>query len=106
MADVSPHLAFPVRFRGSGFVTVEQDSARHLQDQAEVVLRTRPGMHDAMPELGLRDLAARLDPAAPQVLAALAGHVDARFFAEEDESALEDRVRTVTLELEQEDGTT
>jgi hypothetical protein len=105
MADVTPHLAFPVRFRGTGFVTVEQDAPRHFQDQADVVCRTRPGMHDGMPELGLRDLVARLAPAAPEVIAALSEHVDARFTAEEDESALADRVRTVTLELRQEEGT-
>lgn len=102
MADVTPHLAFPLRFRAGRFVTVEQDAPRHLQDQADVVLRTRPGTHEAMPDVGLRDLVARLAPAAPEVIAALSDHVDARFITEEDESELEDRVRRVTVELAQE----
>lgn len=99
MADVTPHAAMPLRFRGGAFVTVEQGSPRHLQDQAEVIIRTRPGVHEAMPDLGLRDLAGRLKPAAPEVLAALAGHIDGRFMADEDESMLAERVRNVTLDL-------
>lgn len=97
--DVTPHAAFPLRVRGGAFVTVDQDSPRHLQDQADVVLRTRPGTHEAMPELGLRELAGRLAPAAPEVIAALSEHVDARFMAEEDEDELAERVRRVQLEL-------
>lgn len=102
MADVTPHLAFPLRFRGGAFVAVEQDSRRHLQDQADVILRTRPGTHEAMPEVGLRDLVGRLTPAAPEVIAALSEHVDARFLTEEDETHLADHVRRVAVELEQE----
>lgn len=101
MADVTPHPAFPLRVRAGAFVTVEQGSPRHLQDQAEVILRTRPGTHEAMPELGLRELAGRLAPAAPEVIAALSEHVDGRFLTEEDETDLAEHVRRVTLELEQ-----
>lgn len=101
---VTPHLGFPLRRTAAGaFVAVEQRSARHLQDQADVLVRTRPGSQDATPELGLRELVARLGPAAPEVLAAIGEHVQANFLAEEDASALAERVRNVAVQLVQEE---
>lgn len=87
------------------FVSVEQGSARHLQDQAEVTLRTRPGMLEDDPSFGLRDLAATLGPASPEVIAALDEFVDTRFLVDEDQDALLTRVRIVTVDLQaNEDG--
>jgi hypothetical protein len=104
MADVSPHLAFPLRVIGGRAVTVEQGSPRHLQDQAEVVLRTHPGTFDHAPDLGLRDLVATSDPVAPVVLKALEASVPGLFTVTEDTSQLEQRVRRVSVELQQQEA--
>lgn len=103
MPDVSPHLALPLRLREGRFVSVDQGSTRHLQDQAEVVVRTRPGTLEDDPEFGLRNLVATLGPVAPEVLAAVHRAVPARFAADEDETALAERVRSVALDLAAED---
>lgn len=100
--DLAPHLAFPLRVVGGRPVTVEQGSPRHLQDQAEVVLRTYPGLIDHAPDLGLRDLVARVAPAAPEVLRALGAHVPGLFDAIEDETELANRVRRVSVDLRRE----
>ena len=99
MAVTTPHLAFPVRLRAGRFLAVEQDSRRHLEDRAEVLLRTRPGSLDADPELGLRELVARLGAASPEVLRVVSEHVSAQFTAAEDESLLAERVRGVAVAL-------
>jgi hypothetical protein len=102
---VAPHLALPLTVVNGRFQAVEQSSPRHLQDQAEVVCRTRPGTLEADPDMGLRELVARLGPAAPEVLDAVTQYVpDARFRATEDESLLAERIRSVALELETEQG--
>lgn len=101
---VAPHLAFPLRVVGGRAVTVEQGSPRHLQDQAEVVLRTYPGTIDHAPTLGLRDLVARSAPAAPAVLAALAASVPGVFEASENTTELANRVRRVSVDLEKSEG--
>lgn len=103
MADVTPHAAFPLRVRAGGFVTVEQDSRRHREDQAEVVCRTRPGMLDHDPAFGLRDLVARLAPGAPEVLAAVARQVDGQFNATEGTDDLLPRVRNIGLAIRDEE---
>lgn len=104
MPPVTPVLAFPLRVRAGRFLTREQDSRGHREDQAEVLIRTRPGMLDHDPRVGLRDLVARTSPAAPEVLDAVRRHVGEGFTATEDESQLAQRVRRVTLELtDQED---
>lgn len=100
---VIPHLAFPVRLRAGRFAAVEQDSRRHLEDRAEVLLRTRPGTLDATPELGLRDLVARLGAASPEVLRVVTESVSPQFAAVEDESLLAERVRGVAVELAQDE---
>ena len=102
-APVTPHAAFPLRVIGGKLVTVEQGSPRHIQDQAEVIIRTRPGDLEATPELGLRSLLGSTEPAAPKILAALDRWLDRRFLAVEDETALAKRVRTVTLSLLEEE---
>jgi hypothetical protein len=99
MAPLTPHLAMPLRYRAGRFVAVEQGSERHLEDQAEVLVRTRPGMLEASPDVGLRDLAGKLGPVAPELLAALA-RIDARFGAAE---SLPGRVRDVVVEIAEED---
>lgn len=103
MADVAPHLAFPLRFRAGRFLTVDQDSQRHREDQAEVVLRTRPGDFEHDPELGLRELVGRTAPAAPEVLAAVSRVVDASFDVREDVDDLRPRVRDVSIAVRDED---
>lgn len=101
--DTTPHLAFPLRVRSGRFLTVEQDSREHLETQAELVLRTRPGSLEAQPKLGMRDLVARLSPASPEILTALTRFVDTDFMAGEDESALAEHVRTVSIEVAREE---
>jgi hypothetical protein len=101
VADVTAHLAFPLRFRAGRFLSVEQGSRRHLEDQAELLLRTRPGTLEADPSCGLRDLAGTLGPTAPEVLAALERNVAADFTA--TEGALE-RVRDVVAGIAVEDA--
>lgn len=96
---MTPHLAFPVRMRAGRFLAVEQDSRRHLEDRADALLRTRPGSLDATPELGLRELVARIGPASPEVLRVVTDHISAQFAAAEDESRLAERVRGVALAL-------
>lgn len=103
MADVTSHLAFPLRVVGGRFRSVEQGSPRHLQDQADVLLRTRPGTIEHAPELGLRDLVARVGPASPEILAAISRHVPGEFTAREDESELAARVRRVAVAVVRED---
>lgn len=99
MPEVAPHLAFPLRVRAGRFLTVEQDSPRHVQDQAEVVLRTRPQTFEHDPDFGLRDLVARTGPAAPPILEALRRVIGADFDAVEDTSELADRIRRVVVSL-------
>jgi hypothetical protein len=103
VAVTTPHLAFPVRVRAGRFLAVEQDSRRHLEDRAEVLLRTRLGTLDATPDLGLRDLVARVGPASPEVLRVVSEHVSAQFTATEDESRLAERVRGVAAALAQDE---
>lgn len=69
--NANPHLAFPLRFRVDRFLAVDERSRRHLEDQAEVLVRTRPGTLEAAPSFGLRNLAGTLGPVAPDVLAAV-----------------------------------
>lgn len=96
---VVPHLAFPLRFRVDRFVSVEQGSQRHLEDQADVLLRTRPGTLEAAPDLGLRNLVATLGAVSPEILAVVLRHVGAAFGAVEDESRLAQRVRSVAVAI-------
>lgn len=100
MADVVPHLAFPLRFRAGRFLSVEQGSQRHLEDQADLLLRTRPGTLEPDPAFGLRDQVGRLGPVAPAVLGTLARTVDASFGAAE---GLPERVRDVAVAITNED---
>lgn len=100
-----PHLAFPLRFRGTAFETVDQDDPAHVQQCAEVILRTRPGTFEATPEVGLRDLVGTLSPVGPAVLDALERFEPRRrFMAEEDEAALAARVRRVMVDIAREDA--
>lgn len=103
MADVTPHLAFPLRVVRGRFLTVEQGSRRHREDQAEVVLRTRPGTLDHDPDFGLRELVGRLGPVAPALVAAIEREVPGSGF-EAQEGALAGRVRNVALAITAEDG--
>lgn len=96
MALTTPALAFPVRFRAGRFLAVEQGSDRHLEDRAEVLLRTRRGSLDATPDLGIRELVGTLGPVAPEVLGALAREVSERFAVAE---GLPTRVRDVAVAL-------
>lgn len=105
MPLVAPHLAFPIRVRAGRFLAVEQDTRRHREDQADVVLRTRPRTFDHDPELGLRDLVGELGPVAPPLLAAVADVVDGRFTAREA-TELQGRVRNVAVALAEQDGET
>lgn len=101
MADVAPHLAFPLRVRAGRFLTVEQDSRRHREDQADVVLRTRPGTFDHAPDLGLRELVGSLEPVSPDILAAVTNAVDGDFDASAD---LATRTRNVAVAIREEDA--
>jgi hypothetical protein len=95
-----PHAAFPLRFRAGRFLTVEEGSPRHLQDQAEVAVRTRPETLDHAPEFGLRDLVGTLGPASPQVAAALERWVPGALRTTEDREALLTRMRNVFVASE------
>jgi hypothetical protein len=99
MADV-PHFALPIRLRAGRFLATEQGSRRHLEDQAEVVLRTRPGTLEADPTFGLRDLVGRAGAVTPEVLAALERYVGADFEATGE--TLE-RLRRIGVSIVQED---
>lgn len=98
--NVAAHLSFPLRFRAGRFLAVEQGSRRHLEDQAELLLRTRPGTLEPDPTFGLRDQAGTLGPVAPEVLGTLARTVDASFGASE---GLPQRVRDVAVAITEED---
>jgi hypothetical protein len=96
----SPHLAFPIRFTGTSFDVVEQQSPEHVIQQAEVVVRTRPGMLEAQPTFGLPELAGRTEELAPILSSHLERFVpDARLLVEEDRSQLEQHL--VALHVEQ-----
>lgn len=95
-----PHLSMPLRYRAGRFLSVEQGSRRHLEDQAEVVLRTRPGTLEADPTFGLRDLVSRAGAVTPEVLAALERHVGAAFTAGGE---LPERTRNVVVSIVEED---
>lgn len=106
MAPVTPHLALPLQVMGGQFVAVAQGSPRHVQDQAELVARTRPGTFEADPDFGLLELVARLGPAAPAVEAALEEYVpDAQYLVGEDASRLAERIREVSIDLAREQDT-
>lgn len=98
----TPHLAMPLQVRAGEFVATEQGSPRHCQDQAEVVVRTRPGALEADPGFGLRELVARIGPAAPEVDAALREFVpDVEFLVAEEAETVAARVRNVSIDLEE-----
>lgn len=99
MADATPHLAFPLRLRAGRFLAVDQGSRRHLEDQAEVLLRTRPNTLDADPTFGVRDLVASTGLVGPEVHAALERDVGAFDVAE----GLPERVRNVAVAISQDD---
>lgn len=98
MSLTTPHLSFPLRVRGGRFVAVEQDSRRHREDQAEVVLRTRPGTFDHDPALGLRDMLGESGPIDQTIVNAVTAVVDGDFEAVEA-SELRGRVRDVAVKL-------
>lgn len=54
MAD-TPHFAYPFRFDGPHAVEVEQDTVEEVETCVEVVLHTRPGERDDLPEFGVPD---------------------------------------------------
>lgn len=99
MPDV-PHFALPLRLRAGRFLAVEQGSRRHLEDQAEVVIRTRPGTLEADPAFGVRDLVATAGPVGPELVAVLERDVDAGFAAGGE---LPERVRDVAVSIVEED---
>lgn len=98
MSDQTPHFAFPLRFRAGRFLAVEQDSQRHFEDQADVLVRTRPGTFDHDPDFGLRNLLGDIDALAPTVLKALERSVPAEF--EVSEAGVAERVRDVAIRLD------
>lgn len=103
MPDATPHLAYPFRVRGGRFVTVDQNSADHVAQRAEVALRTRPGMLEAQPEFGLRSLIGSTGPVGPVVTAALerAG-LTGRFLTTEDDSQVAGHIRNVLVQIQDE----
>jgi len=97
------HLALPLRFRAGRFLSVEQGSRRHLEDQAEVVLRTRPGTLEADPTFGLRNLVAESGMVGPEVLAALERLVPDAEWSVTGE--VPERVRELAVAIVQDDDT-
>ena len=94
------HLAFPLRLRGGAFQAVEQDSDRHRQDQAEVVLRTAPGTFEHDPSFGLRSLLGTLGPTSPVLLETVTQYVAGD--VEVTEAGLGTRVRDVAVQIGEE----
>jgi hypothetical protein len=106
MAPTTPHIALPLMMVDGRFVATDQGSPRHCQDQAEFLCRTRPGTLEADPEFGLRNLVARLGPAAPAIDAALRDFVpDVAYLVTEDVAAVQSRVRNVSIDLDPGEGT-
>lgn len=70
MADV-PHFKVPLELSGSGFATVEQDSADEVEQCVEAILRTPLGALERDPEFGIPDPTFGVD------LSAISASVDA-----------------------------
>lgn len=96
---MSGYLAFPLRYSGGKFATVEVDTVEHAEQRGEVLLRTRRGMFDADPEFGIADLVGRLGPVAPEVQAAIDRFVDGALVATEDADSVRSRLREVAVSI-------
>lgn len=48
-----PHFAHPFHLSGSGFATVEQDSAQDVAQCAFCILGTTPGQRSDFPDMGI-----------------------------------------------------
>ena len=93
-----PALAYPLEVVAGRFRTVDGDSAAHVEVQAEIVLRTRPGDVEATPKMGLRDLIGTMGPIGPTILDALEESIPgAAFIAREDLEAVATRTRNALV---------
>lgn len=101
MAPLIPHLALPLRLRGSSLAAVEQDTPEEVATAVEVVLRYTPGDFDVDPAFGTPSQLFRQGGADVQeILDAVARYeprVDA--LVTEDDSELRDLISRVRVDV-------
>ncbi len=97
-------LAFPVRFAGGKYITVEADSDEEVAQCVEVICRTRAGERIERPSFGLRDFV--FDRIQPGVAShsiersVLESEPRASVLLDEDPSVISDMILGIGLTVE------
>lgn len=100
MADAPPHFPATLQFRFGRWITVDQDSAAHASECAELVLRTPQGTMEFDAELGLADLVGTVGLVTPVIGAMLRRYVPQRdFLTQEGIDEVNERIRQVVVGL-------
>jgi phage baseplate assembly protein W len=99
----SPCLAFPLRFVGTTFASVEPDEPAHVQQCAEIIIRTPQGAFEHDPELGMPDVVGLEDRVSPIVAGVLAEYEPRREWTLE-EDAPTSTVRDLLVSIAGEEG--